>query len=148
MSIKTPIDWALLHQQAEQVCNKAYAPYSHFKVGAALQSADDQVFVGCNVENASYGLTVCAERNCIAAAVAQGVQDIKALVVFTPQTELTTPCGACRQVIAEFMDPNAIIGLVNHLGKTKRWQVKDLLPAAFTPKALSASSQTTEPHSH
>jgi cytidine deaminase len=136
MSIKSPVNWDLLHQQAAQVCKNAYAPYSHFTVGAALQSTDDQIFVGCNVENASYGLTVCAERNCIASAVAHGVQDIKALVVFTPQIELTTPCGACRQVIAEFMSPDSIVGLVNHLGETKRWLVSELLPAAFTPKSL------------
>ncbi len=143
MSPQTSVDWALLHQHAERACQNAYAPYSHFTVGAALQTVDDQIFVGCNVENASYGLTVCAERNCIAAAIAQGVQGIKALVVFTPQKELTTPCGACRQVIAEFMAADAVIGLVNHLGETKQWQVGDLLPAAFTPKALAISNKNT-----
>ncbi len=143
MSTQTPVDWALLHQHAERACQNAYAPYSHFTVGAALQTVDDQIFVGCNVENASYGLTVCAERNCIASAIAQGVQNIKALVVFTPQKELTTPCGACRQVIAEFMAADAVIGLVNHLGETKQWQVSDLLPAAFTPKTLAISNKNT-----
>ena len=146
MSITPSIDWALLHQQAEQVCGNAYAPYSHFKVGAALQTVDKQIFVGCNIENASYGLTVCAERNCIAAAVAKGNKNIVALVVFTPQIELTTPCGACRQVIAEFMAPNAIVGLVNHLGDTKQWLVSELLPAAFTPKALVNSNQPSDSH--
>jgi len=144
MSIQNSINWVLLQQKAEQVCQYAYAPYSHFNVGAAAQSADNQFFVGCNVENASYGLTVCAERNCIASAVAQGVQDIKALVVFTPQIELTTPCGACRQVIAEFMAPDGIVGLVNHLGDVKQWLVSDLLPAAFTPKALVNSTKTPD----
>ncbi len=140
------INWQTLNEKAQQVCDNAYAPYSQFKVGAALISDDGRLFTGCNVENASYGLTICAERNCIASAVAHGVSKVKALVVFTPQEKLTTPCGACRQVMAEFMAADAIVSLVNHLGDNKQWRVSDLLPAAFTPDSLSdtAHKQSTD----
>jgi len=130
------INWQPLHEKAQQAHDNAYAPYSHFKVGAALLGENDEIFTGCNVENASYGLTVCAERNCIATAIGQGVRHVKALVVYTAQTELTSPCGACRQVIAEFMTQDAMVGLVNHLGDSQLWRVSDLLPDAFTPQAL------------
>ena len=80
-----------------------YAPYSNFHVGAAAVSINGNVVKGCNVENASYGLTTCAERNCIAQAVVQEDSELQALVVYTKQEKLTPPCGACRQVIAEFM---------------------------------------------
>jgi cytidine deaminase len=140
----TEINWQVLYDQAAQVSKNAYAPYSNFQVGAALISDHGQIFTGCNVENASYGLTICAERNCIATAIAQGASTVEALVVYTAQTQLTSPCGACRQVIAEFMEPNAIVSLVNHLGDTQQWRVADLLPAAFTPKALQESSTATQ----
>ncbi|MBL4910049.1 MAG: cytidine deaminase [Alteromonadaceae bacterium] len=137
------IDWQNLHKKAQQVSECAYAPYSNFKVGAALLSEQGQVFTGCNVENASYGLTVCAERNCIATAVAQGTTQVSALVVYTAQQQLTSPCGACRQVIAEFMAPEAIVSLVNHLGDSQQWRVADLLPAAFTPQNLKNSADNS-----
>jgi cytidine deaminase len=137
------INWQNLYKKAQQVSEHAYAPYSHFKVGAALLSEQGQVFTGCNVENASYGLTVCAERNCIATAVAQGTTQVSALVVYTAQQQLTSPCGACRQVIAEFMSPDAIVSLVNHLGNTQQWRVAELLPAAFTPQNLKNSTDNS-----
>jgi len=130
------INWQQLHEKAQQAHDNAYAPYSNFKVGAALIGENDELFTGCNVENASYGLTVCAERNCISTAVGQGVRNVKALVVFTAQKKLTSPCGACRQVIAEFMTQDAMIGLVNHLGDSQLWRVSDLLPDAFTTQSL------------
>lgn len=130
------INWQELSKAAEGAYHKAYAPYSKFQVGAAALTENGNVVCGCNVENASYGLTVCAERNCIAQAVIQGEQEIKGLVVYTEMEKLTPPCGACRQVIVEFMDSKAIVKSVNHLGKEKQWTVAELLPSAFTPKDL------------
>ncbi|MDO6446813.1 cytidine deaminase [Colwellia sp. 1_MG-2023] len=125
-----------LVNQAKVAYASAYAPYSKFHVGAAALTAQDNIVSGCNVENASYGLTVCAERNCIAQAVIGGEQDFKTLVIYTEQEKLTPPCGACRQVIVEFFEPQAIIMAVNHLNQSKTWTVDELLPSAFTPKDL------------
>ena len=130
------VDWQGLVKAAKSGYKNAYAPYSKFHVGAAALTADNKVFNGCNVENASYGLTVCAERNCIAQVVISGEQKIKALVVYTEQEKLTPPCGACRQVIAEFMSADAPVKAVNHLHHEKLWSVSELLPDAFTPKDL------------
>ena len=121
---------------AKKAYDNAYAPYSQFQVGAALVTTDEEFHFGCNVENASYGLTVCAERNCISGAVVQGAREIACIVVYTEQEELTPPCGACRQVIAEFLSEQGIVISVNHLNQTKSWNLEELLPAAFTPKML------------
>ena len=91
-----------LVERAAMVRAEAYCPYSHFSVGAALLAQDGRVFVGCNVENISFGLTICAERNAIAAAVAGGAIGLKAIAIVSDSTEPVTPCGACRQVLAEF----------------------------------------------
>lgn len=130
------IDWLTLKNSAKTSFDNAYAPYSNFHVGSAAITKQGKVVVGCNVENASYGLTVCAERNCIAQAIIHGEQHIMGLVVYTEQEKLTPPCGACRQVIAEFMEQEATVKAVNHLGNEKAWTVKELLPDAFTPKDL------------
>jgi len=115
---------------------RAYAPYSQFHVGAAALTRKGHVVSGCNVENASYGLTVCAERNCIAQAVIQGERNIQSVVVYTEQELLTPPCGACRQVIVEFLPQDGEVMSTNHLGESKIWTVSELLPNAFTPKSL------------
>ncbi len=122
--------------KAKNAYQNAYAPYSNFHVGAAALTKSGNIVSGCNVENASYGLTVCAERNCIAQAVIQGEQQFETLVIYTEQEKLTPPCGACRQVIVEFFEPEAIIMAVNHLANQKTWTVEQLLPSAFTPKDL------------
>ncbi len=125
---------------AEVAFNKAYAPYSEFRVGAAALTNKNMVVLGCNVENASYGLTVCAERNCIAQGVINntGSDDVKfsAIAIYTNQEKLTPPCGACRQVIAEFFPADAIVIAVNHLKNKQSWTVSQLLPDAFTPQDL------------
>lgn len=121
---------------AKEAYNKAYAPYSNFHVGAAALTTEGQIVNGCNVENASYGLTVCAERNCIAQGVIQGQRKFTELVVYTEEDVLTPPCGACRQVIVEFMAQNAKVYAVNHAGQVKLWSVAELLPDAFTPENL------------
>ncbi|WP_448568859.1 cytidine deaminase [Thalassotalea ganghwensis] len=125
-----------LVQQAISAFKHAYAPYSQFHVGAALVTKNGVVYHGCNVENASYGLTTCAERNCIASAVVENEKSFETLVIYTEQDELVPPCGACRQVISEFFSPQATISAINHKGEQKHWQVQELLPNAFTPKFL------------
>ncbi|WOH36310.1 cytidine deaminase [Thalassotalea fonticola] len=121
---------------AKKAYNNAYAPYSNFFVGAAALTKAGNIVSGCNVENASYGLTVCAERNCIAQAIINGEQEFQTLVIYTEQEKLTPPCGACRQVIAEFLEQSAVVTVVNHLEQQISWTVKQLLPDAFTPKDL------------
>lgn len=123
-------------EAAKLAYQKAYAPYSHFHVGAAALTTDGNIVKGCNVENASYGLTVCAERNCIGHAVVEGKRTFTVIVIYTEQETLTPPCGACRQVIAEFFEQNAPVIALNHLNKRKTWTVQQLLPDAFTPKDL------------
>ncbi|HEX5575157.1 MAG TPA: cytidine deaminase [Gemmatimonadales bacterium] len=113
---------------------RAYAPYSHFRVGAALESIDGEVFTGCNVENASYGLTICAERAAITAAVGAGARRFRRAVVVSDVDPPAAPCGACRQVLAEFgLDlPIEAVGSRRSIS----WRLADLLPAAFGPEQL------------
>jgi cytidine deaminase len=136
MSIQHVINWQQLINYAKESAGMAYAPYSNFYVGAAALTEQRRIVQGCNVENASYGLTVCAERNCIAQGVITGEQKFIAMVIYTEQEKLTPPCGACRQVIAEFFDSSAPILAANHLGEQKQWTLAQLLPDAFTPKDL------------
>ncbi|QBG35013.1 cytidine deaminase [Litorilituus sediminis] len=121
---------------AKHAYQNAYAPYSKFHVGAAALTAQGNIVSGCNVENASYGLTVCAERNCIGHGVVNGERDFKLIVIYTEQDKLTPPCGACRQVIAEFFQQSAPVLAVNHKNERQEWTVSQLLPDAFTPKDL------------
>jgi cytidine deaminase len=113
---------------------RAYAPYSNFRVGAALESIDGEVFTGCNVENASYGLTICAERAAITAAVGAGVRRFRRAVVVSDVDPPAAPCGACRQVLAEFgLDlPIEAVGSQRSIS----WRLEDLLPSAFGPEQL------------
>jgi cytidine deaminase len=113
---------------------RAYAPYSKFRVGAALEGADGTVFSGCNVENASYGLTICAERAAVCAAVSAGVTRFRRAVVVSDVDPPAAPCGACRQVLAEFGLDLPIDGVGSK--STVRWRLSDLLPAAFGPEQL------------
>ncbi len=121
---------------AKEAYDLAYAPYSKFHVGAAALTKSGKIIKGCNVENASYGLTVCAERNCISNAVIQGETDFELIVIYTEQDQLTPPCGACRQVISEFFDSTAPVVALNHKLEQQLWTVSELLPDAFTPKQL------------
>jgi cytidine deaminase len=117
---------------ASKARDTAYAPYSRFKVGAALVCDDDRVFYGCNVENASYGLSVCAERSAAASAVANGSPRIKAIVIVTDTTPPSTPCGACRQWLSELGGPSCQVICANTRGEVRRFVLRDLLPEAFT----------------
>ncbi len=132
--------WSSLADKAKLAYQKAYAPYSQFSVGSAALTTTGKIVAGCNVENASYGLTVCAERNCIAQGVigneTSDSVEFSAMVIYTEQENLTPPCGACRQVISEFFPKKALIRAVNHLNQQKEWTVEKLLPDAFTPYDL------------
>lgn len=118
---------------AAEARKAAYVPYSHFPVGAALLGADGTVYTGCNVENASYGLTICAERNAVAHAVAEGARRFDAIAVVTENG--VTPCGMCRQMLAEF-GPTMTVIVADAAGHRRIYNLADLLPAAFTPAQL------------
>jgi cytidine deaminase len=119
--------------EARQARERAYAPYSHFHVGAALLTRDGRRFAGCNVENAAYGLCNCAERTALFAAVAAGCApgDFAALAVIADTPGPVTPCGACRQVLAELCDADMPVWLGNLAGNVQRSSVAELLPGAF-----------------
>ena len=118
---------ASLEKAARKIRERAYAPYSHFQVGAALESTSGKVFTGCNVENISYGLTICAERNAVFAAVAAGVRSFRRIVVIADSKEPVTPCGACRQVLSEFSENMEIVS-INLQSKKYRAKISELLP--------------------
>ena len=125
-----------LMELAIKARERAYVPYSHFKVGAALLDAKGQVFLGCNIENAAFSPTNCAERTAIFKAVSEGVREFTALAVAADTQEPVTPCGVCRQVMAEFFDPQMPIYLGNLQGEIVKTTLQELLPASFTARAL------------
>jgi cytidine deaminase len=124
-----------LVEAARAVQQQAYAPYSRFRVGCAVEAEDGRVFVGCNVENASYGLTICAERAAVCAAVAAGARRLRRAVVVTDADPPAAPCGACRQVLSEFGRELSVTG-VGPDGSL-RWTMAELLPSAFGPEQLA-----------
>jgi len=134
----TPAQLAMLKKAARQAAGRAYAPYSRFRVGAAILTESGKVFAGCNVENASYGLCNCAERTAIFSAVAAGERKLrlKCVLVFTPTTKATAPCGACRQVIFEFGPKARVISTCRSRDRQDRL-ITDLLPNAFGPADLA-----------
>ena len=124
-----------LIQKAADARKRAHAPFSNFMVGAALLDADGRVFTGCNVENASYGLTMCAERVAVFKAVSEGATTITRIVVVADTESLTPPCGACRQILWEFC-PSAQLLLANLHGKQELMSVADILPRPFDARFL------------
>lgn len=131
---KTLLDKAL------EARNNAYAPYSQKKVGAVIETQKGQLFSGCNVENASYGGTVCAERVAIFKAISElGTLEIKRVLVVTDSPTPWPPCGFCRQVIAEFSSEETIIEVANKNGVQKKYTLSELLPDSFTPKHLKSN---------
>jgi cytidine deaminase len=120
---------------ARRAQQQAYAPYSRFRVGAAVEGEDGTIFAGCNVENASYGLVMCAERVAIGAAVSAGIQRFRRVAVVSDSEPPAAPCGACRQVIFEFA-PDAEVLAVGPRS-SHRWTMRELLPAAFSGSQLT-----------
>ena len=129
------ICWDKLIDEAQKARERAYAPYSHFKVGAALLCGDGSIVAGCNIENVSFGLTNCAERTAIFSAIAQGKNEFQALVVWADTDKPIAPCGACRQVLAE-LAPEMPVLLLGRGNERILTDVKELLPQAFDESFL------------
>jgi cytidine deaminase len=123
------IDWSALVNAAKDARKRAYAPYSKFPVGAAILGASGRIYIGCNVENSSYGLTICAERNAMGRAIVEGEKQILAIAI-AAGAKPCPPCGACRQVLAEFGGPEVPVALVAGRSRTVH-QLGDLLPYTF-----------------
>ena len=119
-----------LCQAAVAMLDRAYIPYSHFPVGAALECADGTVFTGCNIENAAYGCTICAERTAIFKAVSEGHRDFDTIVIAGRSDDYCYPCGACRQVLYEF-GPDMEVVCLNKDNEEKHLHIKELLPYGF-----------------
>ena len=124
-----------LLEMALEARTKAHAPYSHLQVGAALESTDGRVFTGCNVENATYGLSVCAERVAVFKAISEGARKFRRIAVAADTDVLTPPCGACRQILWEFCG-DIELTLVNLHGKTETLHLRDLFPRPFDASFL------------
>lgn len=126
---------AALVERATAAMERAYAPYSRFRVGAALLGLDGSITDGCNVENAAYPAGICAERSAVAAAVARGVRAFEAIVIVTEADVPTPPCGMCRQVLVEFAPKLEVVSITRG-GAVAKWSMSELLPAAFTPTSM------------
>jgi cytidine deaminase len=131
-------DFDALFSAAEEIQRRAYAPYSRFRVGAALLADDGVIYAGCNVENAAYPVGSCAEAGAISAMIAGGGRAIVALLVFGEGAALVTPCGACRQRIREFATAETAIAVAGPEGIRARFSLEALLPASFGPDNLPA----------
>jgi cytidine deaminase len=127
--------YEILISAARQARENAHAPYSNFRVGAALRATSGRIFAGCNVENATYGLTVCAERVAIFKAISEGERGFDAISVVTDSDTLTPPCGACRQLIWEFCGDVPVF-MTNLKGKTEVIQMRELFPRPFDSSNL------------
>lgn len=129
-----------LRDAAFGALERSYSPYSRFRVGAALLAADGSIVIGCNVENASFGGCMCAERNAVAAAVARGLREFRQIVVATEAEEPTPPCGICRQVLAEFAPSGALpVMSITRGGRGARWTLAELMPHPFTPSSMAST---------
>ena len=124
------INEASLREAALRALDNAYAPYSSFRVGAALRTRGGEVVIGCNMENSAYGLSICAETLAMASAVSQGLTDFEEIAIATEDSEPTPPCGACRQVLNEFA-PIIKVSSYTRDGKEAVWTLEELLPHAF-----------------
>ena len=132
-----------LIQAARKAREQSVAPFSHFRVGAAVETEEGKVYTGCNIESASYGLTVCAERVAIWKALSEGERHFKRLAIVADTETLTPPCGTCRQIIWEFCR-NATVILANLRGETETDEVRDLLPRAFDARFLKEASKSKD----
>lgn len=125
-----------MEQKLRQLLNNAYAPYSKYRVAAVLVTEDDKEFTGVNVENASYGATICAERVAITKAVSEGYKNFKELYVMVDSEKIGTCCFICRQVISEFFDKDASIYCYNNKGDIRKFKMEDLCPHPFNKESL------------
>lgn len=125
-----------LFEVAHQAMQHAYAPYSHYTVGAAILCDDGKIYSGINVENASYGLTNCAERTAIFKAISEGATHVSKILIVNGTNELSKPCGACRQVMSEFMGPEDTVYLTNNSNEYREYTFKEILPLAFSDKDM------------
>ncbi len=116
---------------ADKAKENAYVPFSNFKVGAALETEEGEIFLGCNVENSTYGATNCAERTAVFSAVTNGYTKLKKIAIMSSEGDFTSPCGICRQVLFEFMGEEGIIILGNEQGDIKEYKLGELLPMGF-----------------
>jgi cytidine deaminase len=133
-----------LMDMAREAAQRAYAPYSGFRVGAAILSSDGgECFTGCNVENASYGLTICAERVAAGSAVAAGHRELETVAVYADGPELPMPCGACRQFLAEF-NPKMVV-IVSNGSSVRTHRLDELLPYSFGPAVLQSPEAKRKP---
>lgn len=135
------VDMNALLEESKIARENAYVPYSKFKVGAALLTADGKVYRGCNIENAGYSMTNCAERTAFFKAVSEGEKDFAALAIVADIDRPCSPCGACRQVMSEFCKPDMPVYLTNLKGDVEITTVGDLLPGAFTPEDLEHAAR-------
>lgn len=126
-----------LIEQARAAQLAAYAPYSHYRVGCALETADGTVYTGCNIENASYGATLCAERVAIFKAVSDGHRHFRRIVIATDATTPASPCGLCRQVLGEFCDPEFEVILCGANEQERRFSLAQLFPHPFNQSSLT-----------
>lgn len=131
------MEYKELIKEALKYRENAYVPYSAFKVGAAVLMDDGKIYGGCNVENASYGATNCAERTAIFRAVAEGNKNLKAIAIVGDMSTHTAPCGICRQVISEFANKDTDIILIKNEEDYKVKKLEDILPGAFTKEDLA-----------
>ena len=116
---------------AKEASKRAYAPYSKFSVGACVLTENDKIYKGCNFENSSYGLAICAERNAVGSAILDGERKIKAVAIYSPNMDNCTPCGACRQVLSEFKSENGLDVIVKIGNGIKIYSLDELLPEMF-----------------
>lgn len=135
------MDKQLLMKEAVDVRSKAYVPYSKFPVGAALLTADGKVYKGVNIENAGYSMTNCAERTAVFKAVSEGDKNFTALAVAADTEGPVSPCGACRQVLAEFCAPDMPVYLTNLKGDVQETTISELLPGAFSTEDLKYAAR-------
>lgn len=125
------IDYNLLMDKAKEAAKASYSPFSHFAVGAAVYSSNGNIYQGCNVENSSFGLTICAERCAIFKAISEGEKEILAVAIYSPNTDSCYPCGACRQVLYEFQGDEEISVITENLGSLEIKKLSYFLPCGF-----------------
>ena len=125
------IDYELLMNKAKDASRSSYSPFSRFAVGASVITSSGKIYQGCNVENSSFGLTICAERCAIFKAVSEGEREILAVAIYSPNTDSCYPCGACRQVLYEFQGDNEIEVVTENLGELEVQKLSYFLPCGF-----------------